>query len=71
MLDEGWGKGDDGVCYQEFTVGFCTEDRIVRINKTQCQAQTWDENLKKFEHNLKSLGSEITEASSRILHVRR
>jgi len=53
--DEGWGRGDDGTCYQEFTVGFCEENTIVRINKTRCQADTWDSKVKDcvfpFRHN--------------------
>ena len=53
--DDGWGEGDDGICYQEFTQGFCQENTIVRINKKRCHAQTRDDNFKDcifpFVHN--------------------
>jgi len=40
--DEGWARGPDGKCFQEFTRGFCQEDTILRIKKKRCQAQTLD-----------------------------
>ena len=29
--DNGWGRWEDGSCYQEFTRGFCEENQIIRI----------------------------------------
>ena len=31
--DDGWGRGEDGRCYQEFTRGFCQENSIIRIRE--------------------------------------
>jgi len=40
--DDGWGRGEDGRCYQEFTQGFCQENSIIRIREDDknCQART-------------------------------
>merc|ERR1719376_768695 len=39
--DDGWGRGEDGRCYQEFTQGFCQENSIIRIREedNNCQAR--------------------------------
>jgi hypothetical protein len=40
--DDGWGRGEDGRCYQEFTRGFCQENSIIRISQVdrECRART-------------------------------
>ena len=49
--DDGWLRGDDGACYQEFTRGFCEENSILRIKpvksicKTNCGVQGKGENF--------------------------
>lgn len=39
--DDGWGRGEDGRCYQEFTRGFCQENSIIRIRQEEgeCKAR--------------------------------
>eukprot|EP00092_Neocalanus_flemingeri_P045969 GFUD01051593.1.p1 GENE.GFUD01051593.1~~GFUD01051593.1.p1 ORF type:complete len:402 (-),score=77.03 GFUD01051593.1:88-1293(-) len=42
--DDGWGRWEDGRCYQEFTRGFCDENQIIRIQPkdSSCKAKTQD-----------------------------
>ena len=51
--DDGWGRGVDGRCYQEFTPGFCEENSIIRIReKLQCEENPCGDSRISLPHRL-------------------